>query len=158
MFYSCLINYLISIRSEENRLHYAYKEGGHNLIIIDQQLGLKKSTFSLNEMNPYYRALYLGGIENHEILQYIDYINIRANYETSSNLILSACNKEYSLFLTTILKSIPGYKVDELQFKSSDRLTRVSLINKTLFIVEDINLFLESVQKKNIVVNKGPQS
>lgn len=148
MFYTCLINYLISIRSEENRPYYAYREGGHNLIVVDEQFDLKKSISSLNEMNLHFRALCHGGLENYEILQYTDKINIRANYETTSSLILSACNKEYSLFLITILKLIPGYRTDELGLRDSDWLTDVSLINKPLFVVEDINLFLESVQKK----------
>lgn len=81
------------------------------------------------------------------------------NYNVMGDLLRYAYNNEYNDFFIKILSSNPKYKISlNWLFSRGDWDRQISLINGTMFVVNDLDLFLENLGNKGFSVNQGPQS
>jgi group I intron endonuclease len=83
------------------------------------------------------------------------------NYKEMSNIIELAYKKDYLKSIKEILGSLKEYVLLEEYLRNIDLIEEresINIINSCLFIVKNLNFFVDNVKKKGYVVNGGPQS
>lgn len=80
------------------------------------------------------------------------------DHEERIDLFDLACKKDYFKFMDMILGNMEGYSIvkDGLRYINENEKP-VNIINGCLFVVSDLNSFINSIEKKGYVVNGGPQ-
>ncbi len=108
-------------------------------------------------------------LNSYAIVNLINRLNYLSSNKEMSNLIDLAYNKEYSLFIEKILSSIPNNKplfdiwnsekgiLTNLMENSSD-LPKANILHNCLFIVSDMDSFLNNVRAKGYNINAGSQA
>lgn len=157
IFLNSLIYYLI--RKENFKASSSYLDWGDYLTLIDYNLGsndfirylldkiliLNKHWVEYMESDEYYK---------HKPTNYTTYFDsvkkttLTLDTDKLIECINFAARKEFNKFIDILLK----YQVDNLEFND------VYVLRDCIFLVKDINSFIESLKSKDFIVNKGPKS
>lgn len=144
MFKDCLLLYLISIRTKE---FINNRPEGDNFIIIDDYFYINnQQPFALNPNTRFLNVLFTNTFDvgnPYTMIQVINKINYLANYNVMRDLLWYAYFNEYNNFFKKILSFHFYYDMSERWFYSDEDWDRqYSLINGTMFVVNDLDLFI----------------
>lgn len=155
--------------------NFGYKNWGHYLVVLDNQF------LNINIVNNHYLFLSnskeriginINLLFNDEIkaltklrggsiicmdfvINLITKLIYVGNYNIMNNILYTAFNKNYLDFVHIILGSF--YNVNPDKFIVG-KITYPNILNSILFVVEDLNLLLKNIDRKNFIINQGPQS
>lgn len=75
------------------------------------------------------------------------------------NLLWYAYLNQHNNFFFEVLKSNSNYNISERwNFVDRDWDRQVSLINGAMFVVNDLDFFIDDLSSRGFIVNKSPQS
>lgn len=92
-----------------------------------------------------------------EIFKLINRLIMLVNLDSISKLTCLAITKNYKIFVKEILGSLDGYPTLVKYLDDDDNDKSLSIINGCIFVVEDIEKFIEAIKKHNYNINTGPQ-
>jgi hypothetical protein len=166
IFFSCLFTYLITKDKYINSV--IYKEWGDYLTVIDYKFNDSnlEDKFMLNIYNEHFKNL-INTMSNTKYIasNYLEMFNFLnrllyiADNEIMSELIDLACKRHHLEFLQRILGSFMEYDLNKKKLDNDKKEddVNINIINGCLFVVQDLNLFIEGIKNKNYIVNEGPQ-
>jgi hypothetical protein len=94
-----------------------------------------------------------------EMFNFLNRLLYIADNEIMSELIDLACKRHHLEFLQRILGSFMEYDLNKKKLDNDKKEddVNINIINGCLFVVQDLNLFIEGIKNKNYIVNEGPQ-
>lgn len=125
---------------------------------VKDKLSLSKSTINLESIidNIFY---FPNTLTNVQVFNIINRLILQVNIDSMSHLTFLALHKEYKAFAIEVLRTLDddysNCLVRDLDIE--ENIKPLSIINGCLFVVEDIEKFVESIRKYNYNINTGPQ-
>lgn len=165
-FLETLVVYLSSRCS--TRPSIVMREWGEYTCILDHNMGGLTAELGKLDLNRYNRQLneilsVLG--ENpfwatnwESIFRIINKLTYLADYNLMFKLIDLANNKDYKGFAKEILNPIKNYDKLFNSLKDLEVEKPFNIINGCVFVVNDLNLFINNLTDKGLLVNCGPQA
>jgi hypothetical protein len=166
LFLQCLVVYFILKVEFSNDI--GLNERNDYLTIIDDELvGPTKHELILNKNNRHLKYL-LDYIVNYNIevedfqtiLLKINKLILIVNCDKMSCITDLAYKKDYVGYIREILGNIEGYNLFEksLSNVNMENKESINIINGCLFLVNNLNLFIDGIKKKGYIINGGPQA
>jgi len=139
---------------------YPYRERGDHLTILDLDLflGEVNHRLILHNCNPVASDILAERFDLKTVFEWINRLLYLVDHEDRIDLFDLACKKDYFKFMDKILSNMEGYSEvkDGLCYVNENEIP-VNIINGCLFVISDLNSFINSIEKKGYVVNGGPQ-
>lgn len=147
-------------------LNSIYREPGHFLSVIDKsldsnpvedKLSLAKTYFNLeNFVDNIVKAYY--SVTSIEILRLITRLVLQLDNQSMPRLVDLALKKDYVTFVEEILGSLDNYHIIDKIVSLDKNIEPFSIINGCVFIVKDLEKFIQNVRDIGYNLNAGPQS
>lgn len=152
---------LVYIAFRYENINEIYKEYGDNLVVIDKAFYPNDNPINLF-MDERTKNIFYNMKENNwnmdEILDFTNRLMVIANYDKMWLLLDLAYNKCYIELMKEILNSEPYYyNMIELVFNKFREEITFNMVNKCLFVVSDLNLFIKGIRNKGYNISEGPQ-
>lgn len=144
------------------------REWGEYTCLFDSSfdtLSVNIGKLDLNKLNPQLNELFrvIGdstylATDWESTFRFINKLTYLCDYNLMFKLIDLALKKDYKNFAMEIFKSLDNYEklfnsLNDIEVEKS-----FNIINGCLFVVKDLNLFIDNLRAKGLLVNCGPQA
>jgi hypothetical protein len=168
VFYNPLKYFLINKKDYKNSLLYSEWGDYLGVFVLSDLNKMPGDSLKLNKINDYLSNFLdnegVGStilISNYnELFKLINMLNYTSDYDDVATLIDLAYNKKHDEFGYTILSSVGDNLFNRsisFNISESDQIPKINITNSCLYIVDDLNFFIEKVKSKGYVINAGPQ-